>query len=83
MVAVAWQPDPQLAGVAANGASAVERTVVMGRNMPGCVIPYAEKNSYGYYGGTPKIIPRGLERVAPNTMKKVDLWLNKRWINDE
>ena len=23
----------------------------MGRNMPGRVIPYAEKNGYGYYGG--------------------------------
>ncbi|MGX7681529.1 hypothetical protein ACSMXN_21815 [Jatrophihabitans sp. DSM 45814] len=42
-----------------------------------------EKNGYAYYGATLKIIPRVLERVAPKTMKRVDLWFNKRWINGE
>lgn len=62
---------------------AAERTVVMGRSMTGRVIPYAEKNGYAYYGGTTKIIPRALERLAPNTTKKVALWFDKRWINGE
>lgn len=55
----------------------------MGRNMQGRVIPYAEKNGYDYYGGTPGWVPRSLERVAPNKMRKVDLWFNERWINNE
>lgn len=69
--------------VATEGAGAAERTVVMGRNMPGRVVPYAEKNGYDFYGGSPKWIPRGLQRVTPKTLDKVDLWFNKRWIGNE
>ena len=39
---------------AAGAAGAASRTVVMGRNMAGRVIPYAEKNGYDYYAGTPR-----------------------------
>ncbi len=67
----------------AEDASAAERTVVMGRNMGGRVIPYAEKNGFDYYKGTPSWIPRGLQRVAPKTLNRVDMWFNKRWINNE
>lgn len=58
-------------------------TVVMGRNMDDRVIPYAEKHGYGYYTGTPKFVPRSLDRVAPNTIKRIDMWYNKRWINKQ
>jgi hypothetical protein len=51
--------------------------------MSGRVIPYAEKNGFDYYRGTPSWVPRSLERVAPNTMQKVDLWFNQRWISGE
>lgn len=83
-VVASWEsPATSRFGIAANTSNAVERTVVMGRNMPGRVIPYVDKNGYGHYGGTPKIIPRGLERVTPNTIKKVDLWFNKSWLDSE
>jgi RHS repeat-associated protein len=71
------------ASSAAESATTAERTVVIGRNMAGRVRPYAEKNGYDVYGGTPKWIPRGLQRVAPRTLDRVDLWFNKRWINSE
>jgi RHS repeat-associated protein len=70
-------------GQAAESAGAAERTVVMGRNMGGRVIPYAEKNGFDYYKGTPSWVPRGLQRVAPKTLNRVDMWFNKRWINNE
>lgn len=47
------------------------------------MIPYAEKNGYGYYAGTPRWVPRGLQQVAPKTLGKVDLWFNMRWITSE
>lgn len=74
---------PAPGGVATEGAGAAERTVVMGRNMPGRVIPYAEKNGYDFFGGSPRWIPRGLQRVVPETLEKVDLWFNKRWVTNE
>lgn len=76
-------PNARALAAEAEAAGGAERTVVMGRNMGGRVIPYPEKNGYDYYSGTPSWIPRSLERVAPNTMRKVDLWFNKRWINNE
>jgi hypothetical protein len=50
----------------------LKRTVVMGRNMAGRVRPYAEKNGYDVYGGSPGWIPRGLQRLAPKTLDEVD-----------
>jgi RHS repeat-associated protein len=46
--------------------------VVIGRNMSGRVIPYAERHGYDYYKGTPRWIPF--------RSQKVDLWFNRRWI---
>lgn len=37
--------------------------------------PHAEKHSADFYNGTPKWVPFRSE--------KVDLWFNKRWINNE
>lgn len=51
--------------------------------MAGRVIPYAEKNGYDYYGGTPKWIPRSLQSIAPRALNRIDLWFNTRWIDGE
>lgn len=60
-------------------------TVAIGRNMGQRVIPYAERNGYGYYKGTPEWVPRKtIARMAsPATLDKVDLLFNKRWINSQ
>lgn len=57
----------------------------MGRNMGQRVIPYAERNGYGYYEGTPRYVPRKTiaRTTSPATLNKVDLWFNKRWINGQ
>jgi hypothetical protein len=68
---------------ATNVAGGVERTVVMGRNMAGRVIPYAEKNGYDFYKGSPKWVPRQIQNVAPKALEKLDLMFNKRWIGNE
>lgn len=48
------------------------------------VIPYAEKNGYDWYKGTPSWIPRNsIEKVSPRALERTDLWFNKRWINNE
>jgi RHS repeat-associated protein len=66
------------------GAANSGRTVAMGRNMPDRVIPYAQRNGYGHYHGTPKFVPRGvIERISPRALEKVDIWFNKRWIQGE
>lgn len=68
-------------GVAANTA---ERTVAMGRNMTDRVIPYAAKNGYDWYGGTPSWVPRsGIEGISPRALERTDLWFNQRWIRGE
>lgn len=61
------------------------KTVAMGRNMGQRVIPYAERNGYGYYRGTPKWVPRKTiaRTTSPATLDKVDLWFNNRWINGQ
>jgi RHS repeat-associated protein len=51
------------------------RTVVIGRDMKGRVIPNAERHGHGYYPGTPRFVPFRFERL--------DLWFNKRWIKRE
>ena len=61
----AAQDAPTTPFAPVNATEAAERTVVMDRNMPGRVVPYAEKNGYDFYGGSPEWIPRGLQRVAP------------------
>ncbi|WP_180936505.1 RHS repeat-associated core domain-containing protein [Nocardioides ungokensis] len=55
-------------------------TMVMGRIMGSRVIPYAEAHGGGYYNGTPTFLHDGLERV-PGLQQKVDVWVNKKWIN--
>jgi hypothetical protein len=84
--------DPQRAGivvatgVAAETAAAntAERTVVMGRNMTDRVIPYATRNSYDWYRGTPGWVPRStIERISPRALERTDLWFNQRWIRGE
>lgn len=51
---------------AANGG----RTVAMGRNMADRVIPYARKNGYDWYKGTPGWVPRGaIEKVSPRALE--------------
>lgn len=66
--------------VAANGG----RTVAMGRNMADRVIPYAQRNGYDWYKGTPGWVPRGaIEKVSPRALERTDLWFNKRWIKGE
>ena len=60
------------------------RTVAMGRNMADRVIPYAQKNGYDWYKGTPGWVPRGaIEKVSPRALERTDLWFNKRWIKGE
>lgn len=59
------------------------KVVVVGRNMDDRVLPYVAKHGYDYYKGTPTIIPRSLDRVAPNMLRRIDLWFNKRWINSQ
>jgi hypothetical protein len=67
--------------VAAEDAGAASRTVVLGRNMADRVIPYAEKNGFDFYKGTPNWVPRSLiERISPSALEKTDLWFNQRWI---
>jgi len=63
------------AGMAADRLAGAQRTVAMGRNMADRVIPYAEKHGYDYYKGSPKWVPFRND--------KVDLFFNKRWINNE
>ena len=65
-------------------ATNTERTVAMGRNMADRVIPYAEKNGFDWYKGTPGWVPRtAIEKVSAKALEKTDLWFNKRWINNE
>ena len=48
------------------------------------VIPYAQKNGYDWYKGTPGWVPRGaIEKVSPRALERTDLWFNKRWIKGE
>jgi hypothetical protein len=49
------------------------------------VTPNAEKNGMGRYKGTPGWVPwETIERVASeNTVQKVDLFFNKRWIDKQ
>jgi RHS repeat-associated protein len=70
---------PGIAGLGHTGellrAAKGSRTVVIGRDMSGRVIPYAERHGHDYYRGTP--------RVLPFRSRRVDLWFNKRWIHKE
>jgi RHS repeat-associated protein len=60
------------------------KTVVLGRNMKDRVIPYAQKNGYGYYKGTPGWVPRSaIQRVSPATLQMVDMAFNKHWIKQQ
>jgi hypothetical protein len=66
-----------------DAADSVERTVVIGRNMADRVIPYAEKNGYDFYKGSPKWIPRQIQNFAPKMLQKLDLMFNRKWIGNE
>jgi hypothetical protein len=69
---------------AEEAAGAASRTVVLRRNMADRVIPYAEKNGFDSYKGTPNWVARSLiERISPSALEKTDLWFNQRWIQSE
>ena len=73
-----------MGGSARVAAGAGKSTVAMGRNMSQRVIPYAEKNGYGYYPGTPSWVPRQtIGKVSQKGLERIDMSFNKQWINHQ